>query len=277
MQQSLALISLLAFSAALSAQDAASVPTAKADAEKHELRIGKTEGLRWEIQSSSKTSSQTRMWINGEERQGRGGAGPRTNERSQKVVFDELGPGEDGVWRRKYVTAQASTTRPGRDGENQTREVKGAIAGKELHLFETEQGLSARVAGAKGDDAELSPMLVGGMPLRFDVAALLPKKAVGVGDSWELDKSFLESLRKLQHRFARTGLSACRVAGASSRVVASVLREAKAAKGGSVPKVGSVPKGGSVPKVARAASVPSAGKARIRATASAACRTCAAA
>ena len=114
--------------------------------------------LRYTIEIKSELQTETKRLINGEERTNRrGGGGGGPVKASQKLVFDE-GPAGTG-W-RKYITAAAAVTRPGRDGEEDaTSQIVAAVAGKKVFISTKGNRVVLKEGDADGEAIWLLPVL----------------------------------------------------------------------------------------------------------------------
>jgi len=168
-----------------------------ATAQEAQLKIvpAKTNVLRYTIELKTELKTDTKRRIDGEERTNRRGGGGGPVQSIQKLVFDE-GPAGTG-W-RQYITATASVTRPGRQGEeNATNKIVAAVAGKKFFIS-TEEGRVVLKEG-KPDGKAIPRQSANGIPANVDLSGLITSKPVEVKAEYELGSGFVTALKNLLH------------------------------------------------------------------------------
>lgn len=141
------------------------------------------------IESTSKLSSEVTafsMTVDGEEREGRGGATGAVTETERTVEFkDTVLAHKDGAptkVKREFVEIGGTSLTSAGERESE-RELESALEGVTLELTLGEDGVEADVVdGGEPPDAQLV-----GHALTLSLDALLPREEVEGGAEWELD------------------------------------------------------------------------------------------
>jgi hypothetical protein len=159
--------------------------------------------VQFTIESKSEIKTDRKITVDGEEfdgagfgggRGGFGGGGSGTTKTSIKLVFSE--GTEDGSTWRDYQVAEASTTRPGSDGD-QDYTVKSALSGKKVFVLSDDRGVVLREGSTKG--SELPANLANGIPTRVSLSGLSPEGGLLVGKQFDVSKTFRDALKTVIH------------------------------------------------------------------------------